>query len=320
MLRSGNPDGPVITAGQAEAVVEVLWPLREQALADNDIEMTNLLETGVAREFDNAMSRHDLAVPGTSLRRARPYSALSVFVPSQHRYPASFLAAVQSTMYAPVPEKAVPARAAYVDFLVLTRESAASHWRVALATGYQGTIHRDPLRQPGEHVDRAVDPPGWVNGAAVNPQLAAYWQHWRDHRREPEETSFKAGVWTTDRGAEIAEAAHRGIDPACRCRVHITYAADPARDGLYVFAYSETSVLACSTVRTEARYRRASRFRNLVQDRQRRNWGALLPPGSYRAITTHGLRQSCIEIGATPDEGLTVIGGNGDTVSAKGEK
>lgn len=301
-------------------MVAAVWPLREQALADNDIGTTNLLETGVARQIDNAVSRDDIEVPGISRRRARPFSGMAVFVPRHDRYPASFLAAVQSTLYGPDPAVALPADAPYVDLLVFSRESAESHWQVALATGFQGTIQRDPVRGPGEEVDRPVQPPGWADPASVHAQLASYWQHWRDHGREPPGTSFTPGFWTTQRGAKIAEGARHEIGPVCHCRFDLTYTADPARDGLYLFAFSESSVGACSTVRIQSRYSAASRSQRLVQDPARRNWEVSLPPGSYRTITIDKMRQTCIEIGATPAIGFGVIGGSEAAVAVKGER
>ena len=62
-LSAGNQSGPLITPAQAVGVVEALWPLRETALANDDIATTDRLEDGVAREFDDAVSAFDRHIP-----------------------------------------------------------------------------------------------------------------------------------------------------------------------------------------------------------------------------------------------------------------
>src|SRR5207253_7113884 len=56
----------------------------------------------------------------------------------------------------------------------------------------------------------------------------------------------------------------------------------------------------------------------LVQDQARNQWEPWLAPGDYRRISVESLRQSCIAVGQTREEGLAVIGGNGESVNATG--
>jgi hypothetical protein len=87
----GNQSAPLVSPDQARLIVGAFWPLREDALNADDAARTDDLESGVAREYDDAVSFLDLQVyRGTrrkGLRRVRTYSNLVVFVPARRSIP-----------------------------------------------------------------------------------------------------------------------------------------------------------------------------------------------------------------------------------------
>jgi hypothetical protein len=320
-LRLGNDTGQVVDAGQAREITTALWPLREQGLASDDVATTDRLEDGVAREFDDAVSIDDRARPNiTPLRRVRPYSNLTVFVPHQTTYPAAFLAQVLTSVYATVPSEGSVAGAPYVELVVITRHDRSSSWKVSLDTGYAATT----LQLPSTGADGlgTDPPPSFIDPPALFSGLAGYWQHWKDTGTPPADAElWLPGYWTTQRAAKLASVRNRSADPGCGgCIRNVGYRADPATDGIWSFAVSRPdgtpARLVCSTVRITDRSVPGRRQLALHQDGARNNWGGWLAPGVYSAITTSAVRQSCIKTGPARQDGLAILGGNGDIVAA----
>lgn len=317
-LSSGNASGPVIQPEQATQVVQAFWPLRERALADDDTGMTDRLEDGVAREFDDAVSSFDHQIPPASrLRHVRDRGDITVVVPRQTGYPAEFLAAVPTTVYAADPSEGVAAGTPYVEMMVMTRRDARSRWMLSLDTGYQGDVQALFASSAGF----APDPPdlGWIDVGQLHPLLAQYWQHWKETGSAPPGTPFGPGYWTTQRGSGLvrqdAYSAH------CGCFEHTEYHADPHDDGIFEFGLNTgtepTLALVCSTIRYHDVFRpRPGDL--LLQNSTRLNWGGGLAPGAYRSLTTDAVRQTCIIARTTRAAGLDVAGGNGDFVRVSG--
>ncbi len=133
-MRATNPSGPVITPEQAEAVVRAFWPLQELALSSNDRRLTDMVESGPAAEFDDAVSVDNLQrLHLPNLRVVRPLNGVEVFVPLQSSFPATFLAEVLTTVFGTSPEGDPPGTPS-VEVLVFQRPDAATPWRVALRT------------------------------------------------------------------------------------------------------------------------------------------------------------------------------------------
>jgi hypothetical protein len=319
----GNQVAPLVSPDQARAVVAAFWPLREDALNADDTARTDELESGVAREYDDAVSFLDLQVyrgaPRKGLRRVRTYSNLAVFVPRQEKYPITFMAQVQTGLY--VANETAPAASPYVEMMVFRRDDAASHWKLVYDTGYQGTQLEAPASPSADGFAASPTTPSWIAVASVPGLLASYWQHWKDTGTPPPQTPFLPGYWTSERGPLIARDRQNTFDNICHCLVRSDYRADPERDGLYVFGVQRggrSTTLACSTVRIRESFTPARADETLVQDQARNQWEPWLAPGDYRHISVDSLRQSCVAIGQTRAEGLAVIGGNGEYVNATG--
>jgi hypothetical protein len=84
--------GSLIDSTEAAGVLNAMWSLREQALANRDASAVARLETGPAAQWD--MVRCTFGCPAP---QPRPMLDTRLFVPRQSAYPAAFLAEVRTT-------------------------------------------------------------------------------------------------------------------------------------------------------------------------------------------------------------------------------
>ena len=305
--------------------MNVYWPLRERALNGDDRKTTDLLEDGVARENDDAVTGADLLLrPGSGIRRVRPHNTASVFVPRQLSYPASFLAAVGTEVYSTDRAEVPKDRPWYVELLIFTRRDAGSRWMASFVSGYTVAAPGPPMAVPVE-IDQGFDAepliPDWVDPAQVHGMLVAYWQHWKNSGSEPADSHFNPGYWTTIRGLQIGQERNDTAGGTCDCYEHVEYRTDP-RDQRWQFAWRSSAGappldMVCSTVRIHL-VDTPQPGRLLYQNNERTNWGAYLKPGAYRSLASEEMRQSCIEIGPTQAGGMGVVGGNGEQLNVTG--
>lgn len=316
VLSATNSSGPVITPLQADAVVRAFWPLDERAKATNDQHLTDMLETGPAAEFDDAVTVDNLQRPSLpNLRVVRPMSGIEVFVPLQTSFPAYFLADVLTTVYGTSPEGSRPGTA-MVDVFVFLRPDAGTGWRVALHTF--GPTRLGVITNPtGSPYLRAL--PGrrdlTVDPGMVPALLADYWQQYYVTGTSPRSV-FAPGRWTTEKMQALVNetrqfAAQTGI------RDQTEYFVDLKRDGLYEFAVDRGWDLTCFTVRYADVQTRPGR--PLHQDPGRTNYAAALAPGDYQRITTDGLRQTCAWVPPAGNQGgVLVMGHEGGNTRTSG--
>lgn len=287
---------PVVTPGGAREVLEELWPLREEAVSACDVDAIDLLETGFARTGDRVRVTCDCRV------RTQPagFTSADLYVPRRTRFPAHFLAEVVTTN---------AAGEAWTEVLVLSRSSATDHWRVAFDTGFTNPA-------PGGHSDApAVDAAGYVRtpqAAAVAAArrdfatLAAYWHRAKVDADTARPSELAAGYWTSQRADRLA--AHPSGEVQANGLIgDFAYRTRPG-DPVYAFTTAAGRTLACSGIHRAVTYR-ASDAGAPYQDRERRNWGADLPPGRYRTLSGDGVSQTCLSI---PPErtGIGVFGGD----------
>jgi len=317
VLRITNPSGPVITPDQAAAVVRAFWPLDEQAKATNDQRLTDMLETGPAAEFDDAVTVDNLQRPNLpNLRVVRPMDGVEVFLPPQTSFPAYFLADVLTTVYGTSPQGDRPGTV-MVDVFVFWRSDAKSTWRVALHSfgptrlGVITNPTASPyLPAPPGRRDLSVDP------KTVPALLADYWQRYYVTGTPPQSV-FAAGRWTTEKMEALVQemrqfAARTGIQEQTE------YFVDLKRDGLYEFTFNGGWDLTCFTVRYSAVQTRPGR--PLHQDPGRSNYAASLAPGDYQRISISGLRQTCAWVppAGYQGAGVLVMGHEGGDVLTSG--
>jgi hypothetical protein len=322
-----NNSGPLIDPLQATRVVTAFWPIEEKALATDDQATTDLIESGPAAEYADAISCEDQILGVQSIRTVRPASAIYVYVSRQNAYPVSFLAEVDTTVYARGPYNdpgaQLPPGTKFVEYMVFVKVDAQSRWKVAIDTGYAGAWITDPptLESPlpasGQIYNAPPPRPDWIDPRAVPQALASYWQHWVSADSPLPNVQFAAGRWTTIQGANLEQGHQREL--ALGVVPHTQYFVDLDKDGAYQFAVAKGVDLECFAVRYTDPLTSPTPGGRLFQDTRRADYGALLPPGSYSTIVVSGLHQSCALIPPSPDQplfsgsgpGIGIVGGQG---------
>jgi hypothetical protein len=326
-LFTGSSTGPVITPFDAKRVVTSFWPVEETALATDDRNTTDLIESGPAGEYADAISCEDLILGVQSIRTVRPLESVNVFVQRQVKYPAYFLAEVGTTVYGRSPINAPgtnpPPGTPYMDYMVFVKGDAHSQWKVAIDTGYAGAwgvdaqVLEDPTASSAPLFEAAPPHPGWIDPLTVPEELANYWQHWVTSGGPPPDNKFAAGGWTSERGADLQQG--HAADLAKGVVHHTHYFEDMTRDGAYQFAVDDGVDLECFAVRYSDPLTAAATGARLLQDPRRENFGALLPPGQYSTIVESGFHQSCALIPPSRTQpllpsvgpGIGIVGGQG---------
>ena len=313
-----NPSGSVITPEQAEAVVRAFWPLDERAKASNDQRLTDMLETGPAAEFDDAVTLDNLHRPELpNLRVVRQLNGVEVFVPRQTSFPASFMANVLATVYGTSPEGDPPGTVT-VDVFVFWRPDASTTWRAALHSF--GPTHLGVITNPTGSPYLAALPGSrelTVDPKTVPALLAAYWQQYY-LTGTPPESVFAAGRWTTEKMQALVKEV-RQFTAQTGIQEQTEYFVDLQRDGLFEFAVNGGWDLTCFTVRYSLVQIPAA-GRVLHQDLARNNYGGWLAPGEYQRVTTTGLRETCAWVppAGYQGEGVLVMGHEGGQLLVTG--
>ena len=271
--------GPLVTPALARRVVNAVWPLRDRALAGRNLATVRAVESGPALAVDVARMREGGAPNRPTPDRVAP-SGLVVYVPRQTAWPVRFLAEVPTTS----------AARPFLEFVIFTRAAARSRWHVVYDTGFSakpgGTVAPDPGVFDAEGYD--LVPAGELRADGAVPDLARYWQSWRDDPNPPSALPpFAPGTWTTEYGQSVADRQDRIGDNGLP--EHIVYADKPAPAGdLWTFGVWGEE-LVCSPMHQVTTWTGPAH-----QDANRQKWGPDLAPGVYRTVTAEILREACV--------------------------
>lgn len=296
-----QPDG-AIDPSYADDVIRVLWSERQQALSRLDPNQLQLVDAPGSEALAADTALITLATFGQAPGNRIPVQldlAQRVIVGSQTSYPLTLLGEVDTT-----PEG--PARQA-ITLMIAEQLTASTSWNVAFATGYTTNPGVDPFLPVStpQTAFTGPDPTG------IADQLAAYWQGWMDHHRAPP-SRFDPGPWTTTLGAQIAKTTQGQVVNGGLNTVTIHYR--PGY-GPWVFPGPFGGPLTCTGILV-TNVAKSTGSTPMRQDRYRRNWGALLPPGYYHQITDVSVHPSCIA--AEPNGQMLVIGGDRQELTTTG--
>jgi hypothetical protein len=316
-LYLGGASTPAITASQASRILTNWWPLHERALASNDIATTDAMEAGAAREYDDAVSRDNMA-RGGNLRIVREFTDFRVLVPWQDHLPAFFLAEVATTIYGTTDE--YPKGTPYTEILLFTRTSKDSPWMASLRTGHTNLVFDEIkwFKRDNETYDMQAPKPAWISPAEVPGRLADYWSYCYQHGA-PAHQPFVQGYWTTELCPRLQ--SERLQELGLGISTSGNYYVDLKRDGFWELNVYGGWDFACFTVRVDRQLTPA--YGLLLQDGSRNNYGGLLEPGQYSLIKTSILHQSCALIPPTAEgtpqvPGIGIVGGDGGIVAVTG--
>ncbi len=318
---SGTSPQPVITVAGAEQVLVDLWPKREAARTSDDVRALGEVDSGAELRRDLSVTLDARDAGSWSERVIRPLGAKMIAVSDPAGYPASFIAAVQTTnQFSSGPSSHKP-EGIDTTLLVFVKPSKTAHWSVALETGYSGTLEElspeeNESGRPRVRPSRHGVAPEWLKPAGAISALANYYQHYADYGGAPHHTPFLPGTWTTHLGKEIAGGNSRGGVNRLGFFAHVTYTPATGSANVYHFMLGGYEV-DCGTVEL-ASTSLPVRGGFLYQPRTRDNWGGWLPPGAYSAIRASGEHQVCLAVEGF--NGIEVIGGESEdaTLSESG--
>lgn len=292
----------VVTADSALAVIQALWPLRNQAMTTSDLPLLARLETGsaltgdVERSFCGCVAQPDPdADPG-----------FDVSAPPQATYPATFEAQVVVG--------ALNGEPFLRQIMVLRRVSSSTPWQVVfVATG--GYDEVPLLAPPPERDHMQVGVPS--SKAALIRRLAATlaqeWQEAKVTGRVPKSVApFTRDAFTDAKIRQLA-AHPSGTLQSNGVVERFTYSTDRA-DPVYL-AYEGDTLLGCTVIHRRV-VATPPRGRVLSQGAARLAWGPALGPGKYTRIVQQGVAQTCFEVTTLPNPpSIVVVGGAEDAES-----
>lgn len=291
-LMAVTSSGPVVTPPMASGIVDTMWKLRGDALGHPNPSILASFETGSALEVDTGRCGCDDGNPFGSI------DDMTLFMPRQTAYPASFMAEVATTA----------SGKPFIAFFILQRTSASSPWLLAFSGGF--ATDRAEVTPP------AVDADGYLAAQTATPALdpkqahtalATYWSEAKRTGTIPATTTFAPGPWTTD-FAKIMDEHHQG-DVNDGLRAYYSYQADPAHDPVFTFPEGQGWLIACSAVRVQKTFTGSRLGDGPQQDPARRNWGPGVTPGLHTAVVVTEITLPCIEIPpAAAHEGARVRG------------
>jgi hypothetical protein len=271
--------GPVVTPPLARRIVSAVWPLRDRALAGRDLATVRALESGPALAVDVARMRSGGAPNRPTPDRAVP-SGTRVYVPRQSSWPVRFLAEVPTT------SDAQP----WIEMLIFTRASARARWHVVYDTGFGAQPGSTVSPEPGNFDEEGYDevPAGEIPADDAVPNLARYWQAWRDDPNPPAAVPpWAPGTWTTEYVQSVADRQDQVGDNGLP--EHIAYRDNPAPAGeVWTFGVWNEE-LVCSPMHQTTTWTGPAH-----QDANRQKWGPDLAPGVYRTVTADILREACV--------------------------
>lgn len=292
----------LVTPAQARAAIATLWTAREHALDTRDLAAFNRLETGSARLTDSeAAKRVDCGCNKFYWTKGpRTFRSATIFLPRQSAYPIYFAAEVLALR----PGQATPAGPAGTAMLLVTKQAANQHWRIAVEiydAGYSSPMPAFPRPQ--------LDAQGYDIPSSVAPQpptqewfpkLADYFNQIKQTGQQPVDSGFAPGPLTSGNGLEARPNGFTsgGLTGTYKFK-------SSAFGGPWLFNSGGLPTM-CGDVVEWVVTTPASPDQMLVQPATRRDWGPDVAPGYYRSLTTLWEWSVCIY----PDGSNLAVGGN----------
>jgi len=264
--------GAAVSPAQAKVIFGDLWTLRNDAFTTHNRSLMAAIESGPALEADEVTCSCNTRSP------RGPILHESVLVPAQSSLPATFLAEATTTLE----------KKPYVQYLVISRQSAAQQWKVVADPGYSGTGALDAPANSGNGFDQPTGGSSVAASTALPAALATYWQAWTDTRHAPAGSTFAAGEWTTQAGKTLAASPEGAVSGQNGLNGYYLYrAGGPGETWTFRTANGEVT---CGVVRWQTYWTSRS---GTYQPASLDNWGLSVAPGFYRAVVETDIIQPC---------------------------
>jgi hypothetical protein len=287
----------VVTPAMARQAVDDFWTAHATALHAKDLKTLGALSSGAARRWEVG----DVACGCGDTVFVEKFIDAAYFVPRQTTYPAHFVAQVHMQYGGPDGQG--------VEILVFERTGPQTRWTVVEHSGYWPSSGRTiqvgmPLTDADGYL---VEVPAQLRSRArtLATHYARAWQRTKETGRVSgsgtAEFNVAGNIKTQfDRVSEFRQdrVQRNGLVG------HFRYYVDAA-DPLVVVPDARGFVLACQPVRETLTYSDRP-GRGVYQDPEQRNWGVLLRPGTYPAITMHEAWQTCFAFDDKPADKVDV--------------
>jgi hypothetical protein len=279
-------------------------------MVDRQINVVQEIDSGSVQEADtNYLEglRYGLLQP--TFTSPRPANSVTVFVPRQDSWPIYFGAGISA-----VPP---PSLGQTTDFLIFTKDSPASTWRISFVIGDAATS--DDLTLPPPAVDgQGYDTVTAVSGSSPTTwlgSLANYYRSWKDTGAAPSNSAFVSNSLTSGQGQQMAEHPQGYIGDDGEVVNHYEFTAPPSSEQWLIGIGGNPMV--CGTDHETVLNTPHGNGR-LYQTPNRQNWGPEVAPGFHAAISLDWGYPVCIYSGYNGPQMLGALGDLGTIFSQSG--
>ena len=295
LTAANTAPGAEVTPAQAKVIFGDLWTLRNEAFTTHNRSLMAAIESGPALEADEVTCSCNARAP------RGPILHESVLVPKQSSLPATFLGEATTTFD----------KKPYVQYLVISRQSASQEWKVVADPGYTGTGVLDAPANSASGFDQPTAGSSVKASTALPAAVAAYWQTWTDTRHAPGATTFAPGRWTTQAGKTLAKSPEGAVYRQNGLNGYYLYrAGGPGETWTFRTAQGEVT---CGVVRWQTYWTSKN---GTYQQASLDNWGLSVSPGVYRAVVETDIIQPCFV--QHPGQATAVISGQEDPDTLQG--
>jgi hypothetical protein len=272
LTAASTTPGTEVTPVQAKMIFGDLWTLRNEAFTTHNRSLMAAIESGPALEADEVTCSCNARAPRGPILRE------SILVPKQSSLPATFLGEATTTFD----------KKPYVQYLVISRQSASQEWKVVADPGYTGTGLLDNPANSASGFDQPTAGSSVKASTALPAAVAAYWQTWTDTRHAPGTTTFAPGRWTTQAGKTMAKSPEGAVYRQNGLNGYYLYrAGGPGETWTFRTASGEVT---CGAVRWQTYW---TSHDGTYQPASLNNWGISVAPGYYRAVVETDIIQPC---------------------------
>ncbi len=295
LTAANTAPGAEVTPAQAKVIFGDLWTLRNEAFTTHNRSLMAAIESGPALEADEVTCSCNARAP------RGPILHESVLVPKQSSLPATFLGEATTTFD----------KKPYVQYLVISRQSASQEWKVVADPGYSGTGVLDAPANSASGFDQPTAGSSVKASTALPAAVAAYWQTWTDTRHAPGGTTFAPGRWTTQAGKTLAKSPEGAVYRQNGLNGYYLYrAGGPGETWTFRTAQGQVT---CGVVRWQTYWTSKN---GTYQQASLDNWGLSVAPGVYRAVVETDIIQPCFV--QHPGQATAVISGQEDPDTLQG--
>lgn len=303
-LSLGSMQAPLVTPAQATVITKALWKAREDGLVHRNLGLIRQIDAMALAGYDeDYLDNLQYGLEKTIFVVPRPVDSVTVFVPRQTTWPAYFAAEVSCQ------PGASPGMA--TDLLLVTRASPEATWKLALEIGNDDSQLSQTLPPP------QTDPEGYDLATAPAPkgptsswlgELAQYYYSWREDGSAPTGSPFAPGALTTEMGPELKPHPEGALVDGGDIRGTYRFTAEDQ----WLVGFGGWPVV-CGDVYESMTDTALSG--TLYQAQNRYQWGADVPPGTYKRVVTVEDVEVCIfpeasALGVYGDP-ITVVGDSG---------